>query len=314
MDIFIFIPKGASESEIQAAMEMNGESGSTPNPMKVANFAAAAMDLGMGGSALPSSGTKAKRRGSKVAYPAPILPKTPTAISRSPSAATAETLLNMSNDRRITATTLGLSSTTFTTTGGVYPSQHGFTVAANDVRILGDAPTTSSASSGYGYEIAGASGKSIVEGGISILAPSSHDELLQAGKHPEPSPAACGKRKLAEIAAAQMLAGGVGTTNRRLVMSDATDSTNVLVKERLATPPPPPPTDEGTYTNTTGASGTAAIASSSNNAQYGSLSGHGGALQILNPDSFGDWTIRRSLSGSASPHTPWDGQLAALVR
>lgn len=292
-------------------MEMLGESGSTPNPMKVANFAAAAMDLGMGGSALTSSGTKAKKRGPKTA---PVLPMTPNPISRSPSAATAATLLNMSNDRRITATTLGPSSSSFTTTGEGYPAQHGFTVVANDVRILGDAPNTSSASSAYGYGIAGASGKSIIGGGISIMAPPTHDELLQAGKHPEPSPAACGKRKLAEIAAAQMLAGGVGTTNRRLVMSDAFDSTNVLEKGKPATPPPPPTTDEGTYMNTPGAIGTAAIASSSNKAHYGSLSGHGRALQILNPDTFGDRTIRRTLSGSASPHTPWDGQLAALVR
>jgi SHAQKYF class myb-like DNA-binding protein len=51
-----------------------------------------------------------------------------------------------------------------------------------------------------------------IEGGmgnpfsIKIMAPE-HDSATKRGKFPEPSPAACGKRKLAEIAAARMLAG-----------------------------------------------------------------------------------------------------------
>ena len=45
---------------------------------------------------------------------------------------------------------------------------------------------------------------------ISIVAPT-HDDMVQLGKFPEPSPAACGKRKMDEIAAAQMLAGVVGS-------------------------------------------------------------------------------------------------------
>ena len=308
-------------------MEMLGEAGgggSTPNPTRVANFAAAAMDLGLGG-VLPTS-VKGKKR--KVPYSVVHPPKTPNPIPRSNSAATAETLLNMSNDRRISATTLGPSistpaTTSFTTTTTTaYPSQqHGFTMAANDTSILGDAPTTTSSasSSAYGYGFANSpSGKSIVGGGISIAAPPTHDDLVQRGKYPEPSPAACGKRKLAEIAAAQMLAG-VGATSRRLVMNDPSYDTT---KGRSATPPPSPPNDEETnYMNTPGAVGsTAALTSSSsshNKAHHGSLIGHGGSLQILNPDTFGDRTIRRTLSGmsgSASPHTPWDGQLAALVR
>ena len=302
-------------------MEMLGEAGgggSTPNPTRVANFAAAAMDLGLGG-VLPTS-VKGKKR--KVPYSVVHPPKTPNPIPRSNSAATAETLLNMSNDRRISATTLGPSSSTpatTTSTTTAYPSQqHGFTMAANDTSILGDAPTTAS-SSAYGYGFADSpSGKSIVRGGISIAAPPTHDDLVQRGKYPEPSPAACGKRKLAEIAAAQMLAG-VGATSRRLVMNDPSYDTT---KGRSATPPPSPPNDEETnYMNTPGAVGsTAALTSSSSShikAQHGSLIGHCGSLQILNPDTFGDRPIRRTLSGmsgSASPHTPWDGQLAALVR
>ena len=41
---------------------------------------------------------------------------------------------------------------------------------------------------------------------MKIIAPD-HDSAIKRGKFPEPSPAACGKRKLAEIAAARMLAG-----------------------------------------------------------------------------------------------------------
>lgn len=41
---------------------------------------------------------------------------------------------------------------------------------------------------------------------MKIVAPD-HDSATKQGKFPEPSPAACGKRKLAEIAAARMLAG-----------------------------------------------------------------------------------------------------------
>jgi hypothetical protein len=189
---------------------------------------------------------------------------------------------------------------------------------ANDANILGDVSSTSASSYVFG---------SMVGGGISIAPPPTHEELLQAGKYPEPSPAACGKRKLAEIAAAQMLAGVVGATKRRLMMNEpasatkmtATESEGVLGKDRSATPPPPPPPEQGTYMNTPGGTFDAAsINAVSNKVQYGSLIGHGGALQILNPDTFGDQSNAlnriRSMSGSASPHTPWDGQIAALVR
>lgn len=314
-------------------MEMLGEAGSTPNPMKVANFAAAAMDLGIGGGALPKVSTASKKKRSKVPYAAVHPPKTPNPISRTNSAATAATLLNMSNDRRVSATSIGPSSATSATTttaGGVYPSQHGFTMNANDVNILaGDASSTSASSYVFGFA-GGANIKSMVGGGISIAPPPTHEELLQAGKYPEPSPAACGKRKLAEIAAAQMLAGVVGATKRRLMMNEpvsatkmtaTTESEEVLGKDRSATPPPPPPPppEQGTYMTTPGGTFDAAsINATSNKVQYGSLIGHGGALQILNPDTFGDQSNAinriRSMSGSASPHTPWDGQIAALVR
>ena len=57
-----------------------------------------------------------------------------------------------------------------------------------------------SSAHGFGYPppTAAAAGAA----GISIVAPA-HDDAFMAGKFPEPSPAACGKRKLAEIAAAQ---------------------------------------------------------------------------------------------------------------
>lgn len=297
-------------------MDLLGDDGSTPNPLNAANLAAVSMDLGMGG--VYSSETKAKKRGSVVTNSAVHL-TTPNPIARSNSAATAATLLNMSNDRRISAT-LGPSSMT-TAAGGVYPSQHGLTMTTADASNLGDALTTAAPSSyRYGYAAtASARGDSLVSGRISIVAPT-HEDLLQAGKHPEPSPAACGKRKLDEITAAQMLAGVVGATNPRSMTSNtatATDSVEAIGKDRSSTPPPPQTLNDS-YLNTPGAGGAATGTAASSQVIPGSTTGHGVALQILNPDIFGDQGNatgkRRLTNGSASPLTPWDGQLAALVR
>eukprot|EP00804_Cyclotella_cryptica_P009399 CCRYP_017340-RA/>CCRYP_017340-RA protein AED:0.12 eAED:0.12 QI:70/1/1/1/0.85/0.62/8/1082/1108 len=172
--------------------------------------------------------------------------------------------------------------------------------------------------------------------GISIKAPT-HEDMISAGKFPEPSPAACGKRKVAEIAAAQMLVGVTGgfspnhiasTMNKRPsiggaaaaaqdVLDDNTHFSSSMpfqsdddaflaevfgVDDGRATPPPHDNLDD------TGMSiGFAQMSA-----------GRGMSLQILNPDSLVDDEMdgmhkRRFMNGQASPSTPWDGQLEALV-
>lgn len=163
---------------------------------------------------------------------------------------------------------------------------------------------------------------------ISIKAP---DE--DPTKYPEPSPAACGKRKVAEIAAAQMLVGvsegidiegfspnplskrssfgnGISVVGcaAQDVLADygfQTEDDAFLaevfgVDGRAATPPLAEQGD-GPTTN----------AVTSNRASMGSL-------QIVNPDTLEDTgqiiQKRRCINGQASPSTPWDGQLEALVR
>lgn len=121
-------------------------------------------------------------------------------------------------------------------------------------------------------------------GGMSITAPE-HDAASRMGKFPEPSPAATGKRKLAEIAAAQMLAGVMGGKDK--------DGGGDI------TPPPP----EGLPDL-----GQKKIASLSSRL----------SLQIVNPESLGitydGFSKRNRGPGGSSPTTPWDGELEALVR
>ena len=131
------------------------------------------------------------------------------------------------------------------------------------------------------------------------------DPGSQRGKFPEPSPAATGKRKLAEIAAARMLAG----------VGSAFANTTGMMDDGPPTPPPSansgrgggggrlnlkdaplPPLFGGGGFATTKTAGT------------GSLS-----LQIVNPSSWGISHNDRSSAGGDSPVTPWDGQLEALV-
>jgi len=212
-------------------------------------------------------------------------------------------------------------------------------------------------------------------GGISLAACPTHDDMIYSGsKFPEPSPAACGKRKVDEIAAAQMLAGvvrnsalhaaaaaaaaagsGQPTQKKRASVTGsaaiaeeytvalappvATNFVDPVVEEDgMLTPPLPSPTEEGF-------SSAAAV---NNNLLSGSLSlqivnpdtladqqGNNGSgslsLQIVNPDTLArskgeQWddeqgnnemttmmTKRRLINGQASPLTPWDGQLEALV-
>lgn len=318
---FIDSSKGASESEIHAAMELLGESGSTPNPMKVANLAAAAMDLGVGRALTP--GTKAKKRASTKVTNAADHPKTPNPISRTNSAATAVTLLNMSNDRRITDSlnpscniNVTHNSVATTATGEeVFSSQHGFMITSNETCMLDDATTESPSSlSAYGYGYATGPGKSTIRGGISIETLPTHEESLQAGKYPKPSPAASGKRKMAEIAAAEMLAGVGDTTQRQLVVNGVI--TGVSGKGRSATPPPPPlppHDDECNSMKTPGAHDVAVVSNRALNLN-GTRMGHSESFQLSDAEILSDHRNTTCKRRSSSPLTPWDAQLAALVR
>jgi len=120
---------------------------------------------------------------------------------------------------------------------------------------------------------------------MKIMAPE-HDSASKQGKFPEPSPAACGKRKLAEIAAAQMLAGVMNTAEKR------EQTSNLSNADGTATPPL-----EGWSSQKRPATGGSA------------------SLQILNPDALdeGRGGQEKKMQGMPSPMTPWDGQLQALV-
>jgi SHAQKYF class myb-like DNA-binding protein len=126
---------------------------------------------------------------------------------------------------------------------------------------------------------------------MKIVAPDPSTSMLHHG-FPEPSPAATGKRKLAELAAARMLAG---------VHDDS--------------PPTPPlstpPLLFGSNTTTT-ANSAAAAATSTSFARNHMLSS---SLQIVNPSSLGVTVDHQQQKRQhrESPVTPWDGQMEELV-
>ena len=293
-------------------------------------------------------------------YQPPVVTVAQSSISRSYSSEAASGLMTMFNDRRVSATTLGPPNVT-TTAGPSSQQQHGFPTSAN-ATIPGDAllPAPESAH-GFGFannnaasNVGTTHAQPLVVGGISIKAPT-YDDMIQAGKFPEPSPAACGKRKIDEIAAAQMLAGVVGlatdamnsisngdvpspNNKRSNVISGTAAITSASIMSRegpnrqlslteylagvfededMATPPPPPAEDFPP--NSPFSAAAAAIADADFTSLTGStMVGRGLALQIVNPDSLaghGNGGFkRRFMNGQASPLTPWDGQLEALVR
>jgi SHAQKYF class myb-like DNA-binding protein len=152
--------------------------------------------------------------------------------------------------------------------------------------------------------------------------------MLKTVGFPEPSPAATGKRKLAEIAAARMLAG-VGHSQQHQDSHHASASggsrlsgVGGLSNDDIGDddcPPTPPPSS---------ASSSGALAGGvllslrqvpppplalDGGRNSGSVNPRQGlSLQIVNPDSLGVSYGARSRTGN-SPVTPWDGQLEALV-
>ena len=156
-----------------------------------------------------------------------------------------------------------------------YSSPHGFV-------------THTVASSDYSY----ATSKPLNNFSMKIVAPE-HDAASKRGKFPEPSPAACGKRKLAEIAAARMLAGVFGSA----ADEDGSET-------------PPPDVDETDIVSAKVLPEPAIIPTGRK------PTGFGLSLQIVNPESLGVSyeTEQRRRKEGGSPQTPWEGQLAALVR
>lgn len=288
--------------------------GSSSSPVLTSASLAAMIDLGM----VPSEKKSKKRTARPSIASTQKQQKTRTpSIARSSSgnsssASTAAALLNnMSNDRRPSALssvnpgniTAGAYSTSTIPLSGASQQQHGF-----------------------GF----ASSTNVTSAGLSIIAPT-HEDMVQKGGFPEPSPAACGSRKMAEIAAAQMLAGVVGATvanadvkrasvsgtaataaataaqavsNGALPSAAATSFSDTAAgaEDDKATPPPAPTSTEN--------------ASAENpTSTFGNAVGRGLSLQIVNPDTLTDensWD-RKKRSIPQSPITPWDGQLEALV-
>jgi SHAQKYF class myb-like DNA-binding protein len=164
------------------------------------------------------------------------------------------------------------------------PARHGFSSSIQageqeDAFPLFATTTSHSSTSGW---IGNASS-------MKILVPDPSSSLQQMG-FPEPSPAATGKRKLAEIAAARMLAGVGGVDSEG--------------------PPTPPPTMEKPL-NLKDAPTLPIFG------QESKLARAGLSLQIVNPATLGvtyqEQDKRRRGGDNTSPVTPWDGQLQALV-
>ena len=156
-----------------------------------------------------------------------------------------------------------------------YSSPHGFV-------------TQTVASSDYSF----ATSKPLSNFSMKIVAPE-HDAASRRGKFPEPSPAACGKRKLAEIAAARMLAGVFGSA----ADEDGSET-------------PPPDVEE------TGRVSEKTLPEPAIIPTGRKPTGFGLSLQIVNPETLGVSfeTEQRRRKEGGSPQTPWEGQLAALVR
>jgi len=187
---------------------------------------------------------------------------------------------------------------------------------------------------------------------MKILAPD-HDSAFKKGKFPEPSPAACGKRKLAEIAAARMLAGVAAsesllppssqslspenrntTTHQSLKNSfsgiaavdmDHRDHDNPLVNIEDGTATPPPEEENNNIaaqsSRTVAHAGfemfkVPSVTTGFNTNTTTPRKPMGLSLQIVNPESLGfshEELEGRKKDGNMSPVTPWEGQLQALV-
>ena len=144
------------------------------------------------------------------------------------------------------------------------------------------------------------------------------------GRHyafPEPSPAATGKRKLAEIAAAQMLAGVISSNSKHHPYPSASNPPTATKMDLSQSDGPPTPPITSYNNDVIGSASSArplhltdapplpplvSNSSNTNNTRP--------TLQIVNPDVFGIFpTSSRNVHGQTSPVTPWDSELNALL-
>jgi SHAQKYF class myb-like DNA-binding protein len=135
---------------------------------------------------------------------------------------------------------------------------------------------------------------------MKIIAPQP-DITMKKNMFPEPSPAACGKRKAIELAAAQMLAG--------VAASGGSAKSRSGDMSKRTTPPPDAKNGELNAVKLRD-DFTAAVASASS-AMTNSTGA--GSLQIINPENLQHNEFRQKNLGH-EPVTPWDGQLEALSR
>lgn len=133
------------------------------------------------------------------------------------------------------------------------------------------------------------------------------EHTMRKGLFPEPSPAACGKRKMMEMDAAHMLAG-VAASAYKASRPDGVTSVKSSPYSHIGR-------ERGSSFNDTNPVGIAKTKTNSIPA-IAEKSGFGN-LQIVNPEAFGLTGVRsRTIAnrfGQASPLTPWDGQLESLA-
>ena len=237
----------------------------------------------------------------------------------------------------------------------MYQPTHGFSSAFANSSISEPRPTLTQSTTVNDAMMGGNNflrGKPLTIGtssfpSMKIVAPE-HDSARKRGKFPEPSPAACGKRKLAEIAAARMLAGVAASESLLTPSQSLTNSQHPFnesginrntssmshrvhnplgnVEDGVATPPPEEVNiaSKPDIALTTHIS-RGAVPSASNNITNGPSQFSTGvlrktmglSLQIVNPESLGvsrEEIVGRKNHGRMSPVTPWEGQLQALVR
>jgi SHAQKYF class myb-like DNA-binding protein len=129
------------------------------------------------------------------------------------------------------------------------------------------------------------------------IIPPNPEDTIKKNMFPEPSPAACGSRKVIELAAAKMMAA-VGNKSMKALENFSGNIT-----------PPLPSTDASSDTK-----------DREGDINNGVMAGSGmkrlalGRLQIVNPEMLGEKNGNKRRNVGNEPTTPWDGQLAALGR
>ena len=230
----------------------------------------------------------------------------------------------------------------------IYQPTHGFSSSFANASVSEARPASIPSSSARDAMLGGNSylrGKTSSIGtssfpSMKIVAPA-HDSAIKRGKFPEPSPAACGKRKLAEIAAARMLAGVAASesllTPSQSQLNDGSKRSGQSMSHHIhdqlgnnedgTATPPLQERNIGSQAAASFQSATALTAQSSmarkdndttnGSSRFAARKPMGLSLQIVNPESLGishEEIVGRKRQGENSPVTPWEGQLQALVR